>query len=566
MILISTILFSHNNTSAQTYDSITEQRKKFQNNPQIAVGNGDLGLTDSLVADPATNKIYVANSVSNTVSIIDSDSGNVTNIPVGIDPSVIAVSPRESPSNKIYVANAISNSVSVIDVYSDRVISTIPVGTAPASIALRVPFFHPEKREIYVGNLYSNSVSVINSSSDRVISTIPVGREPSAIADGPYNRIYVANSLSNTISVINSSSHRVISTIPVGEHPRAIAVDGNRIYVANKDSVSVINTIHIGGAFIDKVINTIHIGGDIAAIAVDTSTDKVYVTATTTNYEASMGLVFIMYKGGMAQIIGIKVGDNPSGIKVIQTKQPPYGTKIYVANSLSNTISVINSSSPRVISTIPVGERPTQIDASNDYPLFYVANNNQHMVNTISVIDDSVDRVAAGITFNIHPANSGGIWCNNKEYPTNVYLYVANGTKCIARPAKDFEFSSWVENLNHNSTVPLNQSAISDSAWNSFLSIFGKPYDASATFDVNRFGTFTANFKAIPPPVPPEYWTLIITVIVTTIVGWSIPSIVGWIKSKTQIRRANQYVFNSIMIIILDYRSLRWMIIYDVYL
>jgi uncharacterized membrane protein len=30
-------------------------------------------------------------------------------------------------------------------------------------------------------------------------------------------------------------------------------------------------------------------------------------------------------------------------------------------------------------------------------------------------------------------------------------------------------------------------------------------------------------------------------IIVSTIVGWSIPSIIGWINSKTQTRRANEY-------------------------
>ena len=152
-----------------------------------------------------------------------------------------------------------------------------------------------------------------------------------------------------------------------------------------------------------------------------------------------------------------------------------------------------------MISAIPVGTNPVDIAASNVYPsISYVLNEafNQTDPNTISVIDDSVDKVAAGITFNIHPTNSGNVWCNNKEYPTNIYLYVASGTKCIAKPAKDFAFSSWVENLRHNSTIPLNQSAISDSPWNSLLSTLGmKPNDTSATFDVNRFGTFTANFK-----------------------------------------------------------------------
>ncbi len=111
-----------------------------------------------------------------------------------------------------------------------------------------------------------------------------------------------------------------------------------------------------------------------------------------------------------------------------------------------------------------------------------------------------------------------------------------------SRPNKDFEFSSWMENLKHDSTIPLNQSGISDSPWNSFLSALGrKPNDTSATFDVNRFGIFTANFKPVPHTVPAEYWIPLYGIIISTIVGWSIPSIIGWIKSKTQTRRANQY-------------------------
>jgi hypothetical protein len=171
---------------------------------------------------------------------------------------------------------------------------------------------------------------------------------------------------------------------------------------------------------------------------------------------------------------------------------------------------------------IPVGVNPEYILMNDPYGIYrnliYVLNEgaDPYIGSTVSVIDGSIDRVAAGIIFNIHPANSGNIWCNNKEYPTSIYLYVANDTKCIARPAKDSEFSSWVENLNHNSIVPLNQSAISDSPWNSFLSTLGmKPNDTSATFDVDRFGTFTANFKAVPPPVPPEYWIPLYGIIVS---------------------------------------------------
>ena len=43
--------------------------------------------------------------------------------------------------------------------------------------------------------------------------------------------------------------------------------------------------------------------------------------------------------------------------------------------------------------------------------------------------------------------------------------------------------------------------------------------DPAATLTVNRFGNFTAYFKALPPPVPAEFTASLITVIVAALVG-----------------------------------------------
>ena len=49
-----------------------------------------------------------------------------------------------------------------------------------------------------------------------------------------------------------------------------------------------------------------------------------------------------------------------------------------------------------------------------------------------------------------------------------------------------------------------------------------------------KFGSFTANFKALPPAIPSEYLLGLFTIVASTIIGWSIPSIIGWTKSKRQ--------------------------------
>src|SRR5262249_3827233 len=146
---------------------------------------------------------------------------------------------------------------------------------------------------------------------------------------------------------------------------------------------------------------------------------------------------------------------------------------------------------------------------------------------------------------------SGNIVCNsynnpnsfNNIYPINTHLYVEAHTRCYAQPNKDFEFSGWIQNLGHNSTVALNRTAISDSPWNSFLRIIDMPpADPSTTFDVNAYGTFTANFKPLPPPVPPEYWASLFTVVATALIGsLLIPAIIGWFKSKRQTSRLNSF-------------------------
>lgn len=51
------------------------------------------------------------------------------------------------------------------------------------------------------------------------------------------------------------------------------------------------------------------------------------------------------------------------------------------------------------------------------------------------------------------------------------------------------------------------------------------------------FGKFVARFEEVPPPFPSEYLIPLYGIIVSSIVGWSIPSIVSWSRSKKEGRR-----------------------------
>src|SRR5690606_21909227 len=89
------------------------------------VGNGPLGVA----VNPVTNLVYVANSLDDTVTVIDGSTNEVIEaVTVGNGPYGVAVNPN---TNRIYAANYFSNTVTVIDGSTNEVIEAVTVGNGP---------------------------------------------------------------------------------------------------------------------------------------------------------------------------------------------------------------------------------------------------------------------------------------------------------------------------------------------------------------------------------------------------------------------------------------------------
>ncbi len=200
----------------------------------IPVGGWPIGVG----VNPTTDKIYVANSTDNTVSVIDGTNDTVTGSPitVGRTPWAVGVNPV---ADKIYVANWGDNTVSVIDGATDTVTgSPITVGTKPYAVGV-----NPTTNKIYVANWGDNTVSVIDGATDSVTGVLTVGTNPWGVGVNPTtNKIYVANWGDNTVSVIEGATDTVTgSPITVGTTPYGVGVNPttDKIYVANAESNTV---------------------------------------------------------------------------------------------------------------------------------------------------------------------------------------------------------------------------------------------------------------------------------------------------------------------------------------
>jgi YVTN family beta-propeller protein len=209
-----------------------------------------------------------------------------------------------------------------------------------------------------------------------------------------------------------------------------------------------------------------------------------------------------------------------------------------VVNTDSNNLSIINGTTNSVIKTISVGPKPTSIVIDSNKSAIYVANADS---NSVSVVDTINNVVVGKFFFKIHPSNSGYIDCGNKIAPTEKIFYITSGTLCTAVPNKGFEFLSWDENIGNNSTqtVTVSKSATSIESILDLIDMRSK--EPEAALNITRFGSFTANFKQLPPAFPPEYWIPLYGIVASSIVGWSIPSVIGWARSKIKVRRLNHY-------------------------
>ena len=186
-----------------------------------------------------------------------------------------------------YITNSLDNTVSVIDTQTNTVIATVPVEVSPYGVAV-----NPDGTRIYVTNINpygSGTVSVIEASTNTVTATVPIGVTPSGVAVNPAGtRIYVTNGSifgNNTLSVIDAATNTVIATVPVGFGPGGMAVspDGSRIYVPcyNTTGSAMIpannGVILVIDAATNKVITTVRVGATPVAVAVNLAGTRIYV-------------------------------------------------------------------------------------------------------------------------------------------------------------------------------------------------------------------------------------------------------------------------------------------------
>ena len=200
----------------------------------------------------------MTNSFDNSVSVIDV-SGNrntiLATVPVGFGPEGVAVNLL---TNKIYIANGTSNTVSVIDGANNTVLTTVSVGTFPRGVVVN----HALNRT-YVTNSSNASVSVIDNANNTVVATIKLcgawtsGGVCSWYATNPIGiaasqtlpRVYVANIngyWKSGISIIDVNTNTVIAWKMAPTNNGQQSTGGIAVSSASNKVFSTVNNVGTG--------------------------------------------------------------------------------------------------------------------------------------------------------------------------------------------------------------------------------------------------------------------------------------------------------------------------------
>lgn len=290
--------------------------------------------------------VYVTNSGSDSVSIIDSTTQMVVGSPisVGNNPKGIAISPDNTFA---YVTNYSDNTVSVIDIATNMVIgSPIAVGDHPIAVV-----FHPTQPLAYVVDegLSTGDVSVIDTATGMVTDTIPMEQFPNALAitpDGAF--LYVSNEGSDEVIVVDTATNMTVgSPISIVTRPNPIAItpNGSFAYVASgmNGKMFIIDTTT------NMVVGSVmSLGGGINSISITPDGTLVYVLS-------GMNSNVVRVDTATNMVVGSPIPTQlfPNGSAIT-----PDGSFLYVANINSDSVSVIDLSSNTVITNIGVLTSP----------------------------------------------------------------------------------------------------------------------------------------------------------------------------------------------------------------
>ncbi len=248
----------------------------------------------------------------------------------------------------------------------------------------------------------TGTVSVVNLSTNTIIATIPIGLDPSQALLTPNNqKLYTYNRNGLNISVIDTASNSVTATIGIPRFPSTIrpldvSPDGTKLYAGiDFPEIYSVET----NAFIGSIVG----GAENFAISPDQS--FAYAAAFGPSRTNRFNLIDNTLETSFGEAYEAYIFS-------------PLGSFAYaIRNASPPFLAVINTRNNTLVTTIPVGTTPVDLDITPDGKTIYVVN--EGSVGNVTVIDTDSNVVVATINVGDDPSGVDFAFQGTRAYVTN---------------------------------------------------------------------------------------------------------------------------------------------------
>ena len=298
-----------------------------------------------------TGYVFVSNEKTNNIAVIDPKQDYKI-----IRWILTSHRPRDMKFGRdrrlFYVACGDDDVIDVIDVATLKVTDHIATGPSPEMFALS-----RDEKALYVSNEEGSSVQKISIADKIIVGEIATGAEPEGLAISADGRtLYVTSEVTDMVHVVDAEAGVVTDNIVVGTRPRRILVllDGKELWVSNELSGQV--------SVIDGTTNRVSTTLDFLPPGfrqVDVTPVGMTMTGDGRSAIVALGranhVAFVDTATGKVEDY-VLVGSRAWGVSL-----SPDEKTLYVANGLSDDLSIVDMESHKPIRTVPVGRVPHSV-------------------------------------------------------------------------------------------------------------------------------------------------------------------------------------------------------------
>ncbi|AOW15641.1 hypothetical protein LPB72_02075 [Hydrogenophaga crassostreae] len=293
-----------------------------------------------------TGTVYVSSEKDNAIYVFNAEGERQAQIEVCKRPRDMAFSPD---IKLIMVVCGDSNALGLVDVATGRLTGTVPLGDSPEMFALS-----PDGKLAYVSIEDESVMAAYDLASKKPVFEVKTGGEPEGVLVTPDGKTaYVTSEVANLVHEIDLTTKKVVKNIKVGKRPRrfALASGGTELWVTNELDASV-GVVDTQSRNLKQTIRFEVKGmrqADITPVGITVSPDgrTMWVGLGKANHVAEVDVATHTVKRL------VLVGKRAWGLRLTAD-----GKRLYVANGLSDDMTIIDTDSGKAIKTVPAGRVP----------------------------------------------------------------------------------------------------------------------------------------------------------------------------------------------------------------